>query len=116
MSSRKLVHYSPEAVDQLEHIYEYIRDFLFNVSAARKVISRIRNDVKQLSLFPELGKLLIGRHDYVPRDLSSVRYLICGDYLALYEYDNEVITVLNIFHGSNDIQGHILEMSSYEQE
>ena len=70
--------YSPEALNDLNEIWEYINDELHNPAAAKNTVEGIMNAVKKLREFPDMGSLLSVILEYE----SDYRYLVCGNYIT----------------------------------
>jgi toxin ParE1/3/4 len=87
------------AEQDLSEIYEYIA--VDNLPAAERALTRIEKDLKTLARQPSLGRL--------PRDPDisrlGYRYLIIGEYLAIYRFEGSAILVYRIIHGARDYSG-----------
>lgn len=94
------LHYSLEALSDLDEILVYIRDELQNPAAAQNTVSRILDTIEKLWDFSNLGAVL---------SLSSItgvdsdyRYLVCGNYLAFYRVVGSNIYIDRILYGKRD--------------
>lgn len=88
------VRWTPEAVDELGRLYDFLARH--DPRAALRVVTALRNAVRQLLAYPRLGSSLPG---FEPRD---VRRLVVGDYEMRYEVADEGIHVLRFFHARED--------------
>lgn len=62
---------------------------------ANKTISEINKRIKNLLLFPEMGKV-------IDKD-NNIRQIIYKSYKILYRFNSENIYILHIIHHSRDI-------------
>lgn len=78
MSSR--IVYSPQALQELDQIWEYIRYDLSNPSAADRIINGVLDRIDTLEQYPESGArwILTGDMD------SGYRYVVFEEYVAFY--------------------------------
>ena len=80
----------------LADIYEYVA--AENPVTADRLLARIEKDLNALSAHPLLGR--------IPRDPDiaglGYRYLVVGNYLALYRLEPSAILVYRILHGARD--------------
>ena len=89
---------SPVAKKDLEEIKNYICEELENPIAAVNVLSRITKKIKNLKKTPGIGVSLSSK---VPFD-TEYRFLVCGNYLAFYRYEEKTIFVDRILYGRRD--------------
>jgi toxin ParE1/3/4 len=85
---------SPEAEADLDEIWLTIA--LDNPGAADRVLRRISKKLSHLSQFPEMGA---PRPDIAP----TARMLIEGNYLILYEPNEDGVDVVRVLHGARDL-------------
>ena len=71
------LHYAPEALRDLDDIWEYIALELNNPAAAKRTVSRIMDSADGLAEFAEAGAPLRSVADVE----SDYRFLVCGNYL-----------------------------------
>ena len=90
--------FSPEASKDLVEIKEYITEKLENPVAAVNVVSRIIQKIKKIKDMPGIGTPLSSK---LPFD-TDYRFLVCGNYLAFYRYQDETIFVDRILYGRRD--------------
>lgn len=72
--------YSPEALTDLDEIWEYIVSDLANPDAAQNTVDSILNAADRLRDYPESGALLASVADIV----SDYRFVPVGNYLLFY--------------------------------
>jgi len=89
---------SPDARKDLEAIKTYISDELENPIAAVNVVSRITKSIKNLKDMPGVGTPLSSK---VPFD-TDYRFLVCGNYIAFYRYEDKTIYVDRVLYGRRD--------------
>lgn len=88
---------SPEALQDLREIKEYISLTLCNPTAANRVIRKIVSTYKRLTDQPYIGTLISGRIDFV----IPYRYLVSGNYLIIYQVHSD-IHIIRIIYGKRD--------------
>jgi plasmid stabilization system protein ParE len=87
---------TPDAFDDLEHIFQYIARS--SPSAAKKVVREIRAGIHKVAVNPGLGHL---RADLVDEPL---RFWGVYSYLIIYRAERKPIEVLRILHGAQDVK------------
>ena len=102
--------YSPVALEKLGAIHRYIDGDLQNPSGAVNTLSMIREKVDSLKRMPKIGAPLSSRCAEIPEQFSDARVLLCGQYLAVYLFDNNTVRVLAIYHTAEDYIRHLFEM------
>ena len=90
MSRKYTINYSPDALDDLKDIYSYIAFHLLEKDTARKLVAKIRKELKTLASMPERYVLV----DWEPWHSAGVRTLLVANYIAYYRVDNELNAVL----------------------
>lgn len=89
---------TPEAGRDLKRIREYIAIELKNPDAARKICQSIKNDLRILQDYAKAGpsfEAMMG----IP---TTLRYLVCGKYIAVYDIDGRTVRVARILDGRQD--------------
>ena len=79
---------NPLAIDDLQEIKNYISEDSAEVAAK----------IESLADFPESGTMLM----YKIRFKSKYRYIICGQYLIFYIYENNIVSIQRILHEKRD--------------
>ncbi|MCI5687830.1 MAG: type II toxin-antitoxin system RelE/ParE family toxin [Emergencia sp.] len=74
------LHYSPEALKDLDEIWDYISFDLCSVDAAANTVDKIIDKVSRLEDFAEIGASLSSITDAE----SEYRFLVSGRYLIFY--------------------------------
>ena len=96
MKSR--LHYSAEALRDLDEIWDYIVSDLSNPAAAQRTVDKIVDSVERLSDFPEMGAPLISAADVD----GDYRFLVCGSYLTFYRAVGNEVYIDRILYGRRD--------------
>lgn len=101
------VTYSPEAMDDLRSIYYYIAFKLKEPDIAKKLVDKIRNDIRKLDEQPERYAPV----EWEPWKSMSMRKLPIGNYVVLYLTDNgqKKVSITRIFYGGRNIEKIISE-------
>jgi len=89
---------SPEARKDLEGIKTYISKELENPIAAVNVVSRIIKSIKSLKDTPGIGRPLATKVSFE----TDYRFLVCGNYLAFYRFEDKTVYVDRILYGRRD--------------
>ena len=89
------VSFSPEAVDDLKGIKQYIKDELCNEQAAKNTVAKILKKVKMLSDFPESGSNLSAIIGFD----TDYRYLVCDNYIAFYRIEDKNVLIVRVLYG-----------------
>ena len=92
------IFYSPEALNDLDEIQEYIELELCNLQAALNVISNILDVIEKLKDFPEMGALLF---DIIDIELNY-RFVLSGNYMIFYRHENNSIYIDRILYSRRD--------------
>ena len=102
MNKTYKVIYSPQALEDLTEIYEYIRFTLQARIAADNQSSRIRKMIRSLDTLP-------ARHSHVDWEpwASMKRYKVSVDnYMIFYRVDEElsIVSIIRIFYSGRNIE------------
>jgi plasmid stabilization system protein ParE len=100
--------YSPVALEMIGAIHRYIKDELENPTGADNTIRFIRDRLEILKISPEGGLLLSSKFDAIPDAHKDDRPLVCGNYIAIYRYENGMVKVLRVYHGARDYIRHLI--------
>lgn len=92
------VRLTPEAIEDLNNLSHYISEVLINPSAASNTIEGIFQNLRILEKYPEAGGSLEAKTSYK----ADLRYLICGNYIAIYRIENQFVSVARIFNSKQD--------------
>ena len=95
--------WSPQALDDIEGIAEYIaRDSEFYAAV---VAQRLFEAPERLTDFPESGRVVPEVND------PNIRELFVHDYRLMYEIAGEEIHILTVVHGKRDFDPEMLKPS-----
>jgi len=89
---------APQALADLDNIWDYIAEESGNTVAADGVIDAIIKRFYLLNQYPRMGR---ARDDLRP----GLRSFPAGQYVILYIIDDEDIEIVHVFHGRRDIDG-----------
>lgn len=87
------VKYSPKALEDLQHIYEYVSSNL-GENVTKKVLSRITTDIRRLELYPMLG-VNLGQKIDIP---TEYRYIFVGKSYVFYRIDGDNILIIRVLN------------------
>ena len=90
--------YTPAAIADLQEIQSYISGTLHNPMAADRIVKSILENCGYLKAHPALGMSLSEKTG----ENTDLRYLLCGQYLALYRVEDGFISVARILNGRTD--------------
>ena len=94
-----------EAIEDIKNITDYISNKLNNKSAAKKLINNIKNEVKNIKLFP------YSNPQYLPLKKLSKKYRksVIKNYVLLYaiDEDKQEIEVMRVLHNKQNIESII---------
>ena len=94
LASAVTIRWTPEAVQDLARLYDFLASY--DAGVASRVVTVLRDAVRELLLHPRLGPPLPGFDD------REVRRLLIGDYEMRYELAGEAIHILRFFHTRED--------------
>lgn len=90
--------YSPEAIDDIVRLKEYIGKVLKNRAAAQRIVNMISLNCKQLKQYPYSGTALSSK---IACD-EDLRYVICENWLAFYQVADDEVRIIRILDGRTD--------------
>lgn len=90
--------YTPEAIADLQSVKVYISDVLHNPRAANRITREVLDSCGSLKEHPGLGMSLKAKTDMD----TDLKYLICGNHLAFYRVDGDLVMVVRILDGRTD--------------
>ena len=94
--------FTPKAGEDLEQIYSYISEKLFNITAADNLLEEIENSIMRLKNFPYSGSLVA---DELLKG-KGYRKLIIENYIVFYlinESEKQVV-IMRILYGAQNYQ------------
>lgn len=92
------VKFSPEALKDLDEIYDYIANVLKSPDAADNTVNKILDKTDLLFDNPEIGTQLFFENDL----FSGYRYLVSDNYLAFYRISADSIFVDRVIYGKRN--------------
>jgi addiction module RelE/StbE family toxin len=92
------ISYSGEAIRDLEQIGDYIAEQLKSPQAALNTVNKIQNKIDILVNFPLIGAPLSSITDIT----TDHRFLVCGNYLAFYRPQDDMVLIDRILYGRRD--------------
>lgn len=92
------IHYSPEALNDLDEAWDYIFFDLCNPDAADRAVDQILCAVERLKDNDGIG---ISLSSHVDID-SEYRFLVVGSYLVFYRASNEDIYIDRVLYSKRD--------------
>lgn len=92
------LYYSPEFLNDLDEIWEYIFESLQNPAAAQNTVNDILDSLEKLQDFSEMGPPLSS----VTEIETDYRFLVCGNYLVFYRVKGEDVYIDRILYGKRD--------------
>ena len=95
---KKLLVFTPDAIEDLEEIKDYISLVLKNPVSANKIVNGILDEIERLSESPELGVFFVSKVGF-PTDL---RYLVVEKYIVVYRNEEDRVSVIHVFYGKRN--------------
>ena len=95
------IHYSPEAQNDLDEIWEYITFELCNPQAAENTVNKIMDTVDELENFSEIGDPVSAVTDIE----SDYRFLTSGNYMVFYRVNGQDVYIDRVLYGRRDCPG-----------
>ena len=99
------INYAENAGQDLQDIYDYIADTLFDLVTAIKQTERITAAIDSLDNMPMRYRL----YDREPWRSQGLRVMSVDNYVVLYVPDesNYTVTIIRIMYGGRDIDKHL---------
>ncbi|MDR1185236.1 MAG: type II toxin-antitoxin system RelE/ParE family toxin [Coriobacteriales bacterium] len=97
--------FSPAAHAKLDDVFDYIANTLSTPQAATSTIAGIIDSLGILKNNPDAGPRLSSRINHVPDRFAETRFLVCGNFVAIYDHDNSEVRILRIYHAREDAFG-----------
>ncbi len=94
--------YSPEAVEDLKSIYEYIKTEFKSEPIAFKQTKRIREKILSLNFMPHRHSLV----DYDPWHSMKIRKILIDNYIAFYLINDKqkIVTIIRILYAGRNTE------------
>jgi plasmid stabilization system protein ParE len=85
------IRWTTEAAGQFEDAVKHIEQD--NPTAGRNVAQAVIDRIEQLAALPGLGR---------PGEVKGTRELVISPYVVVYRSTEEIVEILNIWHGAQD--------------
>lgn len=92
------IEYSPESIDDLQEIEEYISIELDNIQSAERIVDNIVDKIDRLSDLPEIGAPLSSRVNFE----TDYRYLVCGNYNIFYRIETDTVKIVRVLNSKRN--------------
>ncbi len=92
------IEYSPKALQDLDEIWNYIENKLYNPVAAKNTINGILDKVENLISFPEAGKKLM----FENKIDSGYRFISFKNYLVFYRLESNTIFIDRVIYSGRN--------------
>ena len=92
------IEYSPIALLDIEQIGDYIEQEHMSPVAAYNTVNKIQDSIDNLLVFPLMGVAMSS----IVNINTDYRLLICGNYLAFYRTDEDVVYIDRVLYGKRD--------------
>jgi len=93
------IEWTDEAVFWLKEIHDYIAQD--NKKVAKRISKEIYNKVQILATFPKIGYV------YKTEESREIRILLYGHYRIAYLVEEDLISILGVFHGALEIERYL---------
>lgn len=94
----KHLHYSADAIRDMDEIWDHIATVLGNPIAAAATIDHLQDQIEQLADFPSLGTPISSPK----RMKDQYRYLVSGNYMVFYRTEASDIHIDRVLYGRRD--------------
>lgn len=92
------IYYTPEALQDLQNVKDSIMETFFDDKLAVDTLKRITKSVRNLEVFPYMGKEL-----FLSGGVSTgYRYLFSKHNYVFYRVEQDVVRVVRVFHERQD--------------
>jgi len=92
------IEYSPIAILDIEQIGDYIEREYMSPVAAYNTVNKIQDSIDNLMVFPLMGVAMSS----IVNINTDYRFLVCGNYLAFYRTDEDVVYIDRVLYGKRD--------------
>ncbi len=96
--------WTANARKDLEEIIEYIAHD--SIETAAKQYEKIKETAKQLSLFPEQGRMI---PELVEQNIRKYRETIISPWRLMYKVENKIVYVMAVIDGRRNIEDILLK-------
>jgi toxin ParE1/3/4 len=105
MLQKKLIKYTPAAVDDMDEIFSYISED--NAFAAEKLLENLNTQIGSLADFSNLGSVL--SEEKYPLVERGFRFIVVHPYLVFYKIFDDSIIIYRLLHGRRDYLRELFE-------
>lgn len=106
------INYSPESLQDLDDIWDYIAMELGNPDAAMNVVDNIMDTIDKLQDFSEIGTRLSS----IAGIENDYRFLVCSNYLAFYRTNSQNVYIDRILYNKRDYLCILFDTPSVSEE
>jgi len=92
------VRYTPEALNDLQEMSDYISNVLYRPQAAARIKKSILDSCSRLKNHPFMGFSVQEKTGWK----TDLRYLVCEKHLAFYRVEHDYISIARIINGKQD--------------
>ena len=93
-----ILHYSPQAIQDLDEIYDYILTTLQNPIAAKNTVQGIRQSISDLKTLDNIGVKLVLPNGFE----TAYKFIQYKNYLSFYRQAGTDIYIDRIIYGKSD--------------
>ena len=87
-------------------IYEYILNDLKSPQTALKYFNQLASSINSLNLFPERCPIV---KEFIKLGIK-IRRLNVNNHAIFYKYENNIVTILRVFHTSSNLEKLIKDL------
>ncbi|WP_424695827.1 type II toxin-antitoxin system RelE/ParE family toxin [Granulicatella elegans] len=87
-------------------IYEYILNDLKSPQTALKYFNQLASSINSLNLFPERCPIV---KEFIKLGIK-IRRLNVNNHAIFYKYENNIVTILRVFHASSNLENLIKDL------
>ena len=88
------IYWTPFALKSLDQIEKYIKQATYSPKIAANYIQKLISRVEQLETQPKPGQT----EELLKHLNQNSRYLVEGNYKIIYQYNDDVIIITDVFH------------------
>lgn len=93
-----ILRFTPEAIQDLQELKNYIGQTLHNAKAAARITKSILGSCAVLKSFPQSGTML----EVLTSQPSDVRYIVAENHLIFYRVEDGYVMIARILDGRTD--------------
>jgi len=104
--------YSPEAINDIQSLKNYISDNLDSPEAAFSTVEKIMKSIRVLADFPMSGTPL----ETVIKFETDYRFIVCGNYIVFYKSDNNTVKIIRVLYGKRNYLSILFNIDGEQSE